>query len=132
MLAYSHGIAPTIKPRKLFQDCDKPSALSICFDVKAGHHGCVEIYELPDGWCMCIEKYVYTCCSQSVDFYPAVDDCGCPVATNCAPSKLYLPEGRYHALLLDENGEPVIPEEGEVVACVTNVIGPMPRNCNCK
>lgn len=77
---------------------------------------------------MSIERYEYPCnCSGEPLFFPVTCDTGCNLNIEC-PGSVYLPSGRYHAIITDENGDIPNLDPDDVFVSVTHYSGDRPLN----
>lgn len=94
------------------------TCISYHFDIEAGCQGEVRVHKIPEGTCMCIEEYHYSCCCNNVEHLPVLDDCGCPLCSD-QPGKYCIGSGRYHFVLRDKvTGAPYIPDPSEILVTV--------------
>lgn len=113
-------------PIQMYEPCPT-SPVSKWIIVPNGYHVQFKLFQIPTDFCLTFEEVVCPCCCKLVNF-PLCDDCGCELAMGLGPNDdriICLPAGRYEATLLDEDGDPTVPGELEVIL-QANIL---PGNC---
>jgi len=135
----SHCCLPDHNLKPLFQCCND-AACSDCFTVKPGQVGIIKLFELPPGWCINFQEYVWDKCCCNVTYYDVpcstismdhsddAEDCCCCDGQDFEPL-IKLGPGTYHACVCDEEGNPIIPDTGEIIMHALIQPGHMGGNC---
>lgn len=103
--------------KRIFECCIDSHCTRV--QVHKGQKGELEIFDAPEGFCFQIFKVVWSKCCKSYDLYPVKKECGCPMVAQSGDRVCDLDDtgcGQYEICVTDCDGNPIVPDKGEVVA----------------
>lgn len=127
------------KMKPLFLCCNN-SACSDCFTVDYGETAEIKLFDAPEGICINFQEYVWDkcCCNVtyfdvpcstiSMDHRDEAEDC-CACDSEDWEPLIKLGPGTYHACVCDLEGNPVIPDTGEIIMQAIIQPGRLGRCC---